>query len=457
MLDTGIDVPEVVNLVFFKPVRSKTKFWQMLGRGTRLCSDLFGPGKDKKDFYIFDFCGNLEFFGGDQPGAEGSLQKSLNQRLFETRLGLITELDTRHKPDGTEPPEGSGDQTEPGLRFDTARQLHTAVAGMVLDNFLVRPHRKLVEKYSQWSAWTPMTLEAAGEVAENLAGLPTTHKDSDEDAKRFDLLILRRQLADLQGDTGASDRLRLRVQEIATGLLGKTTIPAVAAEQELLDEVASDEWWVDVTLPMLESARRRLRGLPQFLDKAKKNIVYTHFQDELFDPEFIELPVFTPGTDMERFQAKAAAYLKAHQDHVALQRLRRNKQLTPDDLQALEQMLVESGAGDTAAITQAKEESNGLGLFVRSLVGLDHQAALEAFAHYLDGSKFNANQLHFINLIVGELTNNGVMAPARLYESPYTELAITGPESMFTEDQVDNIVSILNTVRANAQPVEGVA
>ena len=457
MLDTGIDVPEVVNLVFFKPVRSKTKFWQMVGRGTRLRPDLFGPGKDKTNFYIFDFCGNLEFFGGDGGSAEGSLQKSLNQRLFETRLGLITELDSRHKPKGAEPPEGAGVETEEGLRFDTARQLHTAVAGMVLDNFLVRPHRKLVEKYSQWSAWTPMTMEAAEEVAENLAGLPTTHRDSDEDAKRFDLLILRRQLADLQGDIGTADRLRQQVQEITTGLLGQMAIPAVAAQAELLEEVTSDQWWVDVTLPMLESARRRLRGLSQFLDKAKKNAVIVNFQDELDAPVNIDLPVFTNGTDMERFKAKAAAYLKAHQDHVALQRLRRNKPLTPDDLQALEQMLLASEAGDATVIGQVKEESLGLGLFIRSLVGLDRQAALEAFGDYLDGSKFNANQIHFINTIVAELTERGVVEAARLYESPYTDRAATGPESIFTEAQVDNIVDILNTVRANALPAEGVA
>ena len=457
MLDTGIDVPEVVNLVFFKPVRSKTKFWQMVGRGTRLRPDLYGPGKNKANFYIFDFCGNLEFFSQDVPGSEGSLQKSLNQRLFETRLGLITELDTRHKPDGTEPPEGSGAETEPGLRFDTARQLHTAVAGMVLDNFLVRPHRKLVEHYSQWSAWTPMTIETADEVAQNLAGLPTTVKDSDEDAKRFDLLILRRQLADLQGDTGTADRLRQQVQEITTGLLGQIAIPAVAAQAELLEEVASDQWWIDVTLPMLESARRRLRGLPQFLDKTKKNIVYTSFQDELSNPVRIDLPEFAPGYDPERFKAKAAAYLKAHQDHVALQRLRRNKPLTPDDLVSLEQMLIDSGAGDEHAVAKAKEESLGLGLFVRSLVGLDRQAALEAFADYLDGTKFNANQIHFINTIVGELTEQGVVEVKRLYESPYTDRAATGPDSIFTEAQVDNIVRILDTVRANAAPDEGVA
>jgi type I restriction enzyme R subunit len=457
MLDTGIDVPEVVNLVFFKPVRSKTKFWQMIGRGTRLRPDLFGPGRDKENFYVFDFCGNLEFFSQDLPGSEGSLQKSLNQRLFETRLGLITELDAHDKPDGTEPPEGSGVETERGLRWDTARQLHATVAGMNLDNFLVRPHRRLVEKYVQWPSWSTLTTEAADEVAENLAGLPSRFKDDDEDAKRFDLLILRRQLAQLQNDAVAAERLREQVQNIATGLLGQTSIPSVAAQRSLLDEVASDQWWIDVTLPMLELVRRRLRGLLQFLEKAKKAVVYTSFQDELSEPTLVDLPGITPGTNWQRFRAKAAAYLKQHHDHIALQRLRRNKALTPDDLHSLEQMLLDSGAGDGADIAQAKEESQGLGLFIRSLVGLDHQAALEAFSGYLDGTKFTAEQIRFINLIVDELTANGVMEPARLYESPYTDHAPTGPEAVFLETEVDGIVDILNTVRANALPADGAA
>ena len=457
MLDTGIDIPEVVNLVFFKPVRSKTKFWQMIGRGTRLRPDLFGPGRDKENFYVFDFCGNLEFFSQDLPGSEGSLQKSLNQRLFETRLGLITGLDAHDKPDGTEAPEGSGVETERGLRWDTARQLHATVAGMHLDNFLVRPHRKLVEQYAQWPSWSTLTTEAADEVAENLAGLPSSFKDDDEDAKRFDLLILRRQLAQLQGDAVGAERLREQVQNIATGLLGQTAIPSVAAQQSLLDEVASDEWWIDVTLPMLEVVRRRLRGLLQFLEKAKKVVVYTSFQDELSEATLVELPGITPGTDWQRFRAKAAAYLKQHQDHIALQRLRRNKALTPDDLQALEQMLLDSGAGDAATIDQAKEESHGLGLFIRSLVGLDREAALEAFGTYLDGTKFTAEQIRFINLIVNELTANGVMEPARLYESPYTDHTPTGPESVFAEADVDSIVDILNTVKANALPTDGAA
>ena len=139
MLDTGIDVPEVANLVFFKLVRSKSKFWQMIGRGTRLCPDLFGPGQDKANFYVFDFCGNLEYFSQNLPNSEGSLEKSLNQRLFETRAGLVTALDSAVEPNGADPAEGHGIESERGLRVDTAWVLHKVVVGMNLDNVLGPP------------------------------------------------------------------------------------------------------------------------------------------------------------------------------------------------------------------------------------------------------------------------------------------------------------------------------
>lgn len=457
MLDTGIDVPEIVNLVFFKLVRSKSKFWQMIGRGTRLCPDLFGPGQHKANFYVFDFCGNLEYFSQNLPTSEGALQKSLNQRLFETRVGLVTALDAAVKPHGADPAEGHGTESERGLRVDTAWVLHKVVVGMNLDNVLVRPHRRLVEQYASWPAWSTLTREAAGEVAEDLAGLPSSELDRDEQAKRFDLLILRRQLAQLEGDAVAAEQLREKVQNIAAALLTKTTIPSVAAQQALLDEVAGDQWWVDVTLPMLELARRRLRGLLQFLDATEKTRVYSDFQDELSESTMVDLPGITPGTNWERFRAKASAYLKQHQDHLALQRLRRNKPLTTDDLAALEQMLIDSGTGAPADIALAKEQSQGLGLFVRSLVGLDREAAVEAFGAYLDGTKFTADQIHFINLVINELTANGVVEPARLYESPYTDHAPTGPDAVFAESDVDSIVSILKVVRANAMPTGGAA
>jgi type I restriction enzyme R subunit len=454
MLDTGIDVPEVVNLVFFKLVRAKSKFWQMIGRGTRLCHDLFGLGEDKKNFNVFDFCGNLEFFSQNLPDSGGSLQKSLAERLFEARLGLLAALDKEGVgPEaGDQPDVGQGDVSVPGLRVDVAWTLHEVVAGMNVDNFLVRPARQWVETYSGWEAWRQLTPEKAGDIAHHLAGLPSTKRDDDEDAKRFDLILLRLQLAQLDGDAVLFERLRKQVQDIAAALLGQTAIPSVKAQEQLLEELSGDEWWVDVILPMLESARRRIRGLVRFVEKSRRAVVYSDFADALGESSIIELPGVTPGTNWERFRAKARAYLRDHEDHLALQRLRRNHQLTPEDLASLEAMLVESGAGNEADIARAREESHGLGLFIRSLVGLDHAAATAAFDRYLSDGTYSANQIRFIQLIVGHLTANGIMDVERLYESPFTDSAPHGPDSIFTEDEVDGIVTVLHQVRDRALP-----
>lgn len=458
MLDTGIDIPEVVNLVFFKQVRAKSKFWQMIGRGTRLCADLYGPGQDKKDFYVFDFCGNLEFFSQDLPESGGSVQKSLTQRLFEARLALVSGLDRAGEWGGGDDPQiGHGEHSERGLRVDTAWALRTVVAGMNPENFLVRPSREWVETYAAWENWEHLTLERAGEVARHLAGLPSTERDEDEDAKRFDLLLLNLQLAKLEGDAIGFERLRTRVQDIAAGLLGQTTIPSVKAQELLLEQLAGDDWWVDVTLPLLELARRRIRELVRFVDKTKRAVVYANFADELGEGTVVELPGVTPGTDWERFRAKARAYLRDHQNHLALQRLRRNLPLTADDLTALEDMLAASGAGTEADIARAREESRGLGLFVRSLVGLDREAATAAFDRYLSAANFTADQLRFVQLIVEHLTANGVMEVGRLYESPFTDHAPQGPDMLFSDDDVEGIIRVLDQVRANASPETVVA
>ncbi|MFC7374541.1 DEAD/DEAH box helicase family protein [Brachybacterium sp. GCM10030268] len=434
MLDTGIDVPEVVNLVFFKQVRSKSKFWQMIGRGTRLCPDLFGPGDDKQDFLVFDFCGNLEFFSQDLPGSEGQVQKSLSQRLFEARLGLVTTL-------GSEEPE---------LRASTAAILHAIVEGMTLENFMVRRHRRAVERFSDPEAWRTLTPQDAQDALP-LAGLPTTERDDDEDAKRFDLLVLRRQLAQLEGDAVAGEKLRETIQSIAQDLLGKTTIPSVAEQAVLLESVAGDEWWVDVTLPMLELARVRLRSLVRFIERTIRNPVYTDFEDVLGEESEIDLQGTTPGTNFERFRAKAEAYLKEHLENLTLQRLRRNKQLTPEDLEELEQMLIAAGA-HRADIAWASEQTGSLGVFVRSLVGLDRSAAQEAFEDYLDRTRFSADQVRFVDLIVDELTRNGVMHPARLFESPYTDHAPRGPDFFFPDSDLKVIVGTLNHINQTAVP-----
>ena len=436
MLDTGIDVPEVVNLVFFKMVRSLTKFWQMIGRGTRLRPDLFGPGEDKTDFFVFDFCGNLEFFGQDLPTTDGSTQKSLAERLFEIRLALIHGLDT------------SGSDRD--LRTSTADALYGLVAGMNLDNVLVRPHRWAVERFGVREAWDALSNEDLVAV-QKLAGLPTTVLDDDELAKRFDLLVMRRQLAQVNGDMYEAERLREAIQGIAAALLGKGNIPSVAAQAVLIESVVGDEWWIDVTLPMLEVMRLRLRGLVRFVDAVRRAPVYTDFEDELGEAIEVALPGRTPGTDIERFRSKATAYLREHEDNVALQRLRRNRQLTPDDLSALEQMLLASGAGPKTDVDRAAVQNGGLGLFIRSLVGLDRVAAAEAFAAFLDQTCFSVEQVRFVQLIIDELTANGVMEPSRLYESPYID---HGHLDVIFPQEVGMIVKILRDVKAHALPAD---
>jgi type I restriction enzyme R subunit len=207
MLDTGIDVPEVVNLVFFKQVRSKTKFWQMMGRGTRLCPDLFGPGQDKEFFRVFDYCQNLEFFGANPELKEASSAKSLSERLFVARLDLIAAFDKKKgKPDGfaageQTPYAADGDQPpgEDDVRADALRTLQEAVAGLNLDNFIVRQHRRVVEKFAKPEAWATLDDEAREELVEEIASLPSAQELGPEEAKRFDLLMFKLELALLDG------------------------------------------------------------------------------------------------------------------------------------------------------------------------------------------------------------------------------------------------------------------
>ena len=455
MLDTGVDVPEVVNLVFFKLVRSKTKFWQMVGRGTRLCPDLFGPGQHKQCFYIFDFCQNLEYFSQNPETTEGAVGESLGKRLFKTRLTLIGELDKLPATvDGkSEQAEVEGDyldpRTETAVRRSLSALLHAEVAAMNLDNFVVRPRRRLVEKYADPVSWAILTPEALSELGHEVAGLPTERDAESEEAKRFDLLMLNLQLAHLRAEPGF-ERLRDQVKEIASLLEEKPTIPMIHAQMALIQEVQSEEWWQDVTIPMLERVRRRLRDLIKFIEKQQRKPIYTDFEDVIGEGTDIDLPGFADGANFEKFRAKAQAFLRAHQDHIAIQKLRRNKALTPSDLSELEHMLIASGVGAATDIDRAKTESHGLGVFVRSLVGLDREAAKEALGAFLTGKTLGGNQIEFVNLIVNHLTEHGVMDPAALYESPFTDLTPQGPDGLFSSTQVDELIAVLDRVREMA-------
>jgi type I restriction enzyme R subunit len=440
MLDTGIDIPDVVNLVFFKPVHSKTKYWQMVGRGTRLRPDLYGPGEDKKDFVIFDVCQNIEYFNQDLASANSSVTESLGQRLFKARLLLLAGIDS------------TLDDTElAALRAGLAARMHAQVAGMSLDNFLVRPKRRIVEHFASPTAWTQPGSDGYASAAD-LAGLPSAEdvRDQDEQAKRFDLFSLRAQLGILVGDPGFK-AAKARIQAIANALAEQKSIPVIASNIELIAAIATDEWWQDVTVPMLEMMRVRLRGLVNLIDATQRSIVYTNFADTAGETEHVELKDVTVGVDRARFREKAYAFLRAHEDDVVLFKLRRGHQLTALDLAELEQIMLESGDFKKDDISYAAAEAHGLGLFVRSMIGMDRVAATDALSTFTAGSTLTGNQFAFFTLLVDQLTQRGAVDPALLYEAPFTGVAPTGPDGLFTGPQVVELLAALRRITATAE------
>lgn len=431
MLDTGIDIPEIVNLVFFKVVRSKTKFWQMVGRGTRICENLFGPGQHKEFFYIFDYCQNLEFFSQNPETSQGLLAKSLKHRIFDSRVDLIKHLEKNH--------------STPQLRNEIADVLRAEVTAMNTDNFIVRTNRKLVEKYRVQSIWSNLSDDHYSEIL-SLAGLPSEMDPESEDAKRFDFLMLRLQLALLKGQPTFS-KLADKVKETAELLADKNNIPLIAGQMQIISEILEDSWWEDVTLEMLEDVRKRLRGLVIHIEKTSRNPVFTNFEDEIGEGQEVELPQFSVSSGLEKFKEKAKVFLLQKQNDLALIKLRTNRPLAPADIQHLESILM--GLGDSDALARAKEQSAGLGLFIRSLIGLDREAAKMEFNRFLSDRNMTANQNLFIDEIINHLTVDGAMEADRLYESPFTDISPTGPDGLFGE-RAGELVSILDHIRNRA-------
>jgi type I restriction enzyme R subunit len=446
MLDTGIDVPEVVNLVFFKVVQSRVKFLQMLGRGTRLCKDLFAPGEDKKEFVVFDYCQNLEFFEENPAGAADSTNKPLSQMIFEKRLQLATAL---------APSESADDQ---GYRRYTLDLLHHAVAGMNLDNFIVRPRREIVERYQKRERWNALDAVQVGELNNHIGQLPTeaqpfnADEASNEIALRFDHLALRLQVARLEEGV-IPEGLRLQVVELAHQLEAKATIPNVKQQLHFIQQVQSDEWWQDVTIPMLDELRRRLRLLIQFVDQQGRGVVYTSFTDELGElSERNVVATMAAGGGLAQYRRKVEAYIREHEDHLTIQRIKRNRPVTAQDLTQLEEMLFKaSGMSDREKYDQTIHPDKPLGVFIRELVGLDRGAAREAFAEFLHATRMNSTQIQFINTLIDYFTQNGVMEQNQLALPPFSDIHSNSMFGLFNDDQVQGLSQKIRWINQNAE------
>lgn len=404
MLDTGIDVPEVLNLVFFKKVMSKAKFWQMIGRGTRLCPGLL-DGEDKQKFYIFDFCGNFEFFRMNKGKATANMM-ALQGAIFNLEFQITYKLQDMEY------------QTERLIAYRNALIQHMSEKvqelNRIRDNFAVRQHLKYVDLYSDQSNYQALSYEDTLLVREELA--PLILPDGDEvSAVRFDALMYGIELAYLIGKKygkARSDLLK-KVSAIST----VANIPEIMVQAELINQILHTDYLDRAGINEFEHIRESLRDLMKYLPK-KKVRYDTNFEDDILSIEWKESEL--ENDDLKNYKAKAEYYVRQHQDDLVIAKLKKNKPMTQDDIKTLEKILwSDLGTKDEY---EAEYGDKPLGEFVREIVGLDMNAAKEAFSEYLNEANLDSRQIYFVNQIVEYIVHNGLLKDfSVLQEPPFTD------------------------------------
>ena len=402
MLDTGIDVPEVLNLVFFKKVMSKAKFWQMIGRGTRLCPGLL-DGEDKQKFYIFDFCGNFEFFRMNKGKATANMM-ALQGAIFNLEFQITYKLQDMEY------------QTERLIAYRNALIQHMSekVQELNRENFAVRQHLKYVDLYSDQSNYQALSYEDTLLVREELA--PLILPDGDEaSAVRFDALLYGIELAYLIGKKygkARSDLLK-KVSAIST----VANIPEIMVQAELINQILHTDYLERAGINEFEHIRESLRDLMKYLPK-KKVRYDTNFEDDILSIEWKESEL--ENDDLKNYKAKAEYYVRQHQDDLVIAKLKKNKPMSQDDIRTLEKILwSDLGTKDEY---EAEYGDKPLGEFVREIVGLDMNAAKEAFSEYLNEANLDSRQIYFVNQIVEYIVHNGLLKDfSVLQEPPFTD------------------------------------
>ncbi len=438
MMDTGVDAPRVVNLVFFKPVKSSTKFWQMIGRGTRLCPDLFGLGQDKTEFYIFDYCQNFEFFDENPDGVQGRVATSLSQQIFIAKLQVAMLI--RKNSESTD--------EQKSLAESYIADLHQAVVFLDRERFVVKAKLRFVVEYSHAERWQNLSKGDVLDINNELSGLEAKNDKDDELAKRFDVLILKFQIALLMSKN--RDHYINSISGTAKALLKKQNIPAVALQVDLLNELLTEPFWSDINVNRLDDVRLALRDLMKYLDKQQQIIVTTSFEDEL-DEDGIEVrePIGTYRT-LKSYKDRVESYVRNYSDHLVIQKIKTNKPITETEIQLLEDILFD---GETVGTKEDYIDTYGnkpLGVFIRNIVGLDAKAAQEHFAEFIQSGNLRADQITFINNIISYLTTNGVIDKALLFEPPFTSIHDQGLLGVFDDSQAIKVVNLIDTVNLNA-------
>ena len=402
MLDTGIDVPECLNLVFFKKVMSKAKFWQMIGRGTRLCPGL-RDGADKDKFYIFDFCGNFEFFRMNN-GKPTALQIALQGAIFSLKAQIAFKL------------QDIAYQTPDLIAFrkTLVDDMVRKVQELNKENFAVRQHLKYVELFSNPDNYAALTYENTLQMRDELAPLITPDAD-DVKAVRFDALMYGIELAYLMGKKYAKARTDLFKK--VSGIASVANIPEIMVQSELINKILHTDYLENAGINEFEYIRENLRDLMKYLQPHHPKYV-TNFADEILTMDWNESEL--ENDDLKNYKMKAEFYVRQHQDNAVIAKLKTNQPLTGSDVKALEEILW--GELGTKQDYENEYGSKPLGEFVREIVGLDMNAAKEAFAEFLNDTSLDSNQIYFVNQIVEYIVHNGLMKDMSvLQDAPFTD------------------------------------
>ena len=436
MLDTGIDVPEILNLVFFKKVLSYAKFWQMIGRGTRLCKDLLGEGMDKERFLIFDFCNNFEYFRVNKNGSENGIQESLCEKIYNAKAQICRELQAS---------QYVMDADYAVYRKELVMGLNQAVIELNDDSFVVKRHLRYVEMFRKLSSWNQLETIEISEIKEHIAPLMKPKKEN-ELARRFDYLIYSIDLGLLQ-----SKSVQKPIQIVMTTAeqLSKVyRLPQVAAKKEMIEKVQETNFWDDVTVVELDKVREALRDLLQYLEHAGRRIYYTDFTDEITDRNEGE-PIYA-SVDLKNYRKKVEFYLRDHKGKISVFKLRHNKRLTEADLKELEEILWKELG--TKADYEKEYGDTPVGRLVRQIVGVDREAVNEAFSEFLTEERLNVNQIRFVRLIVDYIVANGNIDDNRvLMDEPFRS---AGSITALFKDDMDSarkIMSIVDSIKRNSE------
>ncbi|MBY2484131.1 DEAD/DEAH box helicase family protein [Clostridioides difficile] len=437
MLDTGIDIPEILNLVFFKKVRSKTKFWQMIGRGTRLCPDLLGVDMDKERFLIFDFCNNFEFFKFNPKGFEGNKAETLTEKLFNIKVSMVKELqDIKYI---------EGKYAE--LRKELLEELITSVKALNEDSYIVRMNLSYVHKYKNENVWSNIGAVAQNEIREYISPLITSYSD-DELAKRFDVVMYNIQLAYLQNNNASKGIRHVMVTAEKLSKLG--TIPQIQQQKYTIEKAMTEDFWEDSDIFEVEEVRISLRELIKYLEKSSQKIYYTSFEDMIVAEDRND-SVYN-ANNLKNYKKKVEYYLNSHKDELAIFKLRNNKKITKQDVETLEEILLKQ----LGNCDDYKKEfgDTPVSQLVRKLVGLDREAANEAFSEFLNNKSFNTKQIHFVKLIVDYVVKNGFIEDNKvLMEDPFRTVGSIIDLFENHIEERNKLIKTINKIKENASEI----